>query len=413
MEEKTILREPKSYSCEYCQYEHSLSSRVELHTNRLHYGHRQPYSCRLCYLKTHSIYLINRHRLIAHKARLCTMFRRKLVGTPVQTGAITLKPKLTVEFSCGRCGFNTLDRDNWGRHINQHAKDQIKQLQELSPRPAPRKKEPTLTTSTSNTDSSFSCSECDFTCRRKDMYTAHVKQHSKKALVSKCDLCPYTTSNPYNLMKHKRTHTGEKPFKCSYCTYRSADSGNLNKHIYSHHRKEGATRSRSAVIMMKKKKSKKSPSTTAVSKPYEPPLSVPVALTTPAPYQPPPPKMNPAAVVGMASGSIPMLYKCTECDYQCANEEFLVAHLSIHKKLGDQYVCAICEYASRNQQNLAKHIRTHTGEKPYQCKHCNYSAADKGNLNKHVKTHHKKEEEQRMAEQTVIENPIIPISWMG
>ena len=56
-------------------------------------------------------------------------------------------------------------------------------------------------------------------------------------------------------MKHKRTHTEEKPFKCSYCTYRSADSGNLNKHINSHHGVEGMKKR--ALLLMKKKAPKK------------------------------------------------------------------------------------------------------------------------------------------------------------
>ena len=381
------------YSCSLCPFVHSLNANVAIHRNRVHYR-QQPYRCRLCIFRSQSLYLHNRHKWACHRIRFNCVRPNRVDSGPKRTIKFRRRPKLIVTFACNRCVFNTRNVDEWGRHLNQHARDQIKLLQEKSPKAMNRKKEPSLV---STGDNIFTCSECDFTCRRKDMYTAHVKQHSKKAVVSKCDQCPYTTSNPYNLMKHKRTHTGEKPFKCSYCTYRSADSGNLNKHINSHHGVEGVKKR--ALLLMKKKAPKKpaSPSGEAAK---------PVKIVSTATARPVPVKLSSESSTSQTS----MLFKCTECDYKCANEDFLIAHLSIHKKQGDQYVCAICDYASRNQQNLAKHIRTHTGEKPYQCSQCSYSAADKGNLNKHVKTHHRKDEEKLAPPVEAEKDPIPPIA---
>lgn len=343
----------------------------------------------MCVFRTQSRYSLNRHRWASHKVGLRTLGPNRIDVGRRKVIRFRSSPRTTVTFACNRCGLDTSDPNEWGRHINQHAKEQIKLLQERSPRALNRKKESSQNTAGDNI---FNCSECDFTCRRKDMYTAHVKQHSKKAIVSKCDECPYTTSNPYNLMKHKRTHTGEKPFNCSFCSYRSADSGNLNKHINSHHGAEGVQKR--AMILMKKKAVKKP--APAPSEAVPKPVKVPAAAAAT-------PRQQTVKVVKLAEAptssakqTTAMLFKCTECEYQCANEEFLIAHLSIHKKQGDQYVCAICDYSSRNQQNLAKHIRTHTGEKPYQCRQCSYCAADKGNLNKHIKTHHKNENAEKM-----------------
>lgn len=36
------------------------------------------------------------------------------------------------------------------------------------------------------------------------------------------------------MRRHKRTHTGEKPYKCKYCEKAYAESGDLNKHIRTH-----------------------------------------------------------------------------------------------------------------------------------------------------------------------------------
>lgn len=365
---------PKSHTCPLCTFTSSVNSQVTLHLNRVHFKHR-PYRCKLCVVRTQYKYTLDRHTVISHRLEP----RAVILHHPSKKG-FTFKRPLNVKFSCDRCGYNTTDRDSWGQHLNHHAREQIKLLQERSPRFIKRKDSLSGSVSSENT---FTCSECDFVCRRKDMYTAHIKQHGKKVAVSKCDQCPYTTSNPYNLMKHKRTHTGEKPFKCSYCEYRSADSGNLNKHIHSHHGVDGSQKR--SPMMMKKKKKK------AISTTFKSPSGA-VGEEDNSQYGTPSAKQPPLKLSVDFSSVSSMLYKCTECEYKCNNEQFLVAHLSIHKKQGDQYVCAICDYASRNQQNLAKHIRTHTGEKPYQCNECNYSAADKGNLNKHVKTHHRKEE---------------------
>ncbi|XP_067944929.1 zinc finger protein 721-like [Watersipora subatra] len=379
------------FFCTLCPYTHTLNANVARHRSRVHYGDH-PYRCRFCILRTQSLYQFNRHRWLYHNVRPWNLLPNRKDKGRVKRLRFRAKAKLVVTFSCGRCGFDTQNVDDWGKHLNNHAREQITSLQERSPKSVSRKKE---ANSAAPIDNIFSCSECDFTCRRKDMYTAHVKQHSRKAIVSKCDQCPYTTSNPYNLMKHKRTHTGEKPFKCSYCTYRSADSGNLNKHIHSHHGAEGVKKR--AMLMLKKKPPKKPTSPTAD-------LAKPV-MKAPSTINVRPPTVKLSCEPSQSS----TLFKCTECEYRCGNEEFLIAHLSIHKKQGDQYVCSLCEYSSRNQQNLAKHIRTHTGEKPYQCQHCSYSAADKGNLNKHVKTHHKRDEGDKLTIEQTVSTPITDI----
>ncbi|RWS31924.1 B-cell lymphoma/leukemia-like protein [Leptotrombidium deliense] len=66
--------------------------------------------------------------------------------------------------------------------------------------------------------------------------TSGRKESSGRSRNDTCEYCGKVFKNCSNLTVHRRSHTGEKPYKCELCSYACAQSSKLTRHMKTHGR---------------------------------------------------------------------------------------------------------------------------------------------------------------------------------
>ncbi|EWZ42618.1 hypothetical protein FOZG_07486 [Fusarium oxysporum Fo47] len=79
----------------------------------------------------------------------------------------------------------------------------------------------------------YKCDICGRAFAQKAGLNRHKMVHTGEK-PCKCDICSQSFSQPGDLKRHKRTHTGEKPHKCDSCGQSFARAGNLKVHKRLH-----------------------------------------------------------------------------------------------------------------------------------------------------------------------------------
>ncbi|XP_017879983.1 zinc finger protein 236-like isoform X2 [Ceratina calcarata] len=64
--------------------------------------------------------------------------------------------------------------------------------------------------------------------------TILMEKEERKEYTNKCKYCPKTFRKPSDLIRHVRTHTGERPYKCDYCSKSFAVKCTLDSHTKVH-----------------------------------------------------------------------------------------------------------------------------------------------------------------------------------
>lgn len=165
----------------------------------------------------------------------------------------------------------------------------------------------------------FQCNQCVFSCAKLFNLIRHQRSHTNER-PHMCHLCSKAFRTVTLLRNHMNTHMGVRPHKCPDCEMAFVTSGELVRHRRYKHTNE---------------------------KPF----------------------------------------KCNMCDYASVEVSKMKRHVRSHT--GERpFPCCLCSYASRDTYKLKRHMRTHSGEKPYECYVCHAKFTQSGTLKMHVLQKH-------------------------
>ncbi|XP_057322752.1 zinc finger protein 354B-like [Microplitis mediator] len=196
----------------------------------------------------------------------------------------------------------------------------------------------------SNAENNCYCKECNLSFASKKKLKSHKQYRHNGRKLYNCEQCDYANNYKSKFVRHKKTHTRERPYQCFCCsstfTYRNAFKSHLFTHI---------DKNLSCDICHEK-------FTTANS------------LITHIIYY------------HSFSPSV-RARQCKVCRELFPNRYSLKIHIKTHKNRS-LFKCNICCYTTKSLQILLKHVKKHVSNKII-CNDCGRSLANKNKFERH------------------------------
>ncbi|XP_037081414.1 zinc finger protein 236-like [Pollicipes pollicipes] len=224
-------------------------------------------------------------------------------------------------------------------------------------------------------DKPFRCPQCfrQFTVRSG--LESHLRAHRGIKLAS-CPICHKKFSTAGVLKVHLRLHTGAKPYHCQYCEKQCRTLGQIQAHEAAHRRtRTDATRDDGDDADERKRASPDSGP--------EVRLQPPILITSSGMVQVDRPRR---IEIPEGDEAPDRPHRCTQCRAAFKKVSHLKQHMRWHT--GEKpHHCPMCNKSFMTSSVLATHLRTHTGARLFKCPICSHAFTTKSSMTRHMTTH--------------------------
>ncbi|XP_030217646.1 zinc finger protein 569 isoform X2 [Gadus morhua] len=219
----------------------------------------------------------------------------------------------------------------------------------------------------------YGCDQCVKRFSTGSLLKAHMRIHSGEKPY-RCNQCVKCFSHSSTLKAHMRIHSGEKPYSCDQCVKRFYKSSHLKSHMTTHTGEKPYSCDQCVKRFSQISDLKIHMRTHSGKKPYRCNQCVKCF------------SHSSTLKEHMRTHSGEKPYRCNQCVKCFSQSSTLKKHMRTHS--GEKpYRCNQCVKCFSHSSTLKEHMRTHSGEKPYRCNQCVKCFSQSSTLKKHMRTH--------------------------
>lgn len=211
------------FSCELCNYATTQKGILALHMK----VHKDPmYKCKKC-----GITMFNFDSLAGHSEEICNRMCMELKSPQAKSNT---SQDAIMLMKCTECGFTANNKEDMRDHMWSHIDRNV-----LSPLPdtitgkvslASKKSDFVANELSNSKQSTYQCSECQYSCREAFTFKAHMQSHKLK--LSEIAM---VTERPHSREGMPFTHDSHLDrFSCTICGYTCEYQRTIKAHIWKH-----------------------------------------------------------------------------------------------------------------------------------------------------------------------------------